>query len=297
MPQHLNLRQCAQPARGIVLVDGAEQPHAVLADLQHIRGQFLLHPGQPVIAGRTPVPLRPLGSDQGRQPLLIRYGKCLQRGLQRLGDQFHPVQLPHYGQHMSGIGPHAPTPLHQARRHQVVDHHSQQPVRPVALSHPVPELAEHRVVETGIVQLKTQTIFPVQPAADRLGGLPVTQVLRVLQHRHHRQPSRRQAPPPVGRIPVGEILVPEQLVQPVAHPHRRRAPRIARPRYPHRQRRNHPPGTWPHGPRGHPSDRSSHPALLSAARRPGQRKPPRPDSTRTNEDRQQHPECETGPLN
>ncbi|GAX57109.1 hypothetical protein SO3561_08679 [Streptomyces olivochromogenes] len=52
-------------------------------------------------------------------------------------------------------------------------------------------------------------------------------------------------PPPINRIPVGEVLIGEQFAQPVTHPHGRRAPRNTRPRHPHRQRRNPPPEPEP----------------------------------------------------
>jgi hypothetical protein len=48
----------------------------------------------------------------------------------------------------------------------------------------------------------------------------------------------RQARTPVTRIPVGEVLVTPQPVQPVSHPHRRGATRVARPRDLRGQRRD-----------------------------------------------------------
>ncbi|MFD7408796.1 hypothetical protein ACFV7R_40530 [Streptomyces sp. NPDC059866] len=42
---------------------------------------------------------------------------------------------------------------------------------------------------------------------------------------------------PVARVPVGEVLVVPQPVQPVSHPHRRRTARVARPRDLRSQRR------------------------------------------------------------
>lgn len=103
---------------------------------------------------------------------------------------------------MSGVSAHPSVQLDQTGRHQVLDHHGQQPVCPVALGHPVAELAEYREVEARIIQFEPETILPVQAAADRLSGLPITHILRVLQHRHHGQPGRRQTPPPTGRKPV-----------------------------------------------------------------------------------------------
>jgi hypothetical protein len=51
---------------------------------------------------------------------------------------------------------------------------------------PGAELAEHREVEALIAERQPQAVLPVQPAADRVGGLPVGEVLSELQDGHHR---------------------------------------------------------------------------------------------------------------
>jgi hypothetical protein len=87
---------------------------------------------------------------------------------------------------------------------------------------PGPELREHAEVEAGIGQVQAQTVFPVDTPADRVGGLPIGEVLRELQHRDHRQLSRRNprlAPDPER---VDERPVSEDLTQLVTHPHSQR---------------------------------------------------------------------------
>ncbi|GGM80718.1 hypothetical protein GCM10012275_59250 [Longimycelium tulufanense] len=81
------------------------------------------------------------------------------------------------------------------------------------------EVGQHAVVQTGIVQLHGQGVFEVDAAADRLGGLPVRQVEQELQHTDGGQLGGREARAPVARVPVDEVLVAPQPVQPVSRTH------------------------------------------------------------------------------
>ena len=47
------------------------------------------------------------------------------------------------------------------------------------------------MVEAGIVQLQREQVFPVDPAANGLGRLPVAQPLAELHERDDREPPRR----------------------------------------------------------------------------------------------------------
>jgi hypothetical protein len=82
------------------------------------------------------------------------------------------------------------------------------PVRPAVLQQAVPEVAEHAVVEAGIVKLKAECVLEIDPAPHRLGSVTVGQVKQELQHGHRRQLCRRDRRPPVPGIPPGEALVP-----------------------------------------------------------------------------------------
>lgn len=66
-------------------------------------------------------------------------------------------------------------------------------------------------------------------AADRLGRLPVRQAEWELPHTNGGWLGGRETWTPVPRVPVDEVLVAPQPIQPVAHPYRRRAARFARP--------------------------------------------------------------------
>jgi hypothetical protein len=139
----LDLRQNAQPWRGIGTEDRLQQPHPVLADPQGMLLQGTLALGQAVVEGRTSVTVGPARLGQWRQPFLVGQDELLQRGPQGLGDQLRAIRRPHRGQHMGGVRAHCTAALHQPCGDEVVDHHGQQPIRAVALGHPVPELAEH----------------------------------------------------------------------------------------------------------------------------------------------------------
>ena len=113
-----------------------------------------------------------------------------------------------------------------------------EPVRPAVLQQPVAEVAQHAVVEAGIVEIEAERVLEVDPAPHRLGGVTVGQVEQELQHAHRGQLRRRDPGPPVPGIPAGEVLVRPQAVEPVPHPHRRRPGRVAGPRHPRGQLRD-----------------------------------------------------------
>ena len=58
------------------------------------------------------------------------------------------------------------------------------------------ELAQNRVVEAEVGQFQAQQILPVDPRADRVGGMPVGQPLHELQERREREPDGRLSGPP-----------------------------------------------------------------------------------------------------
>ncbi len=55
------------------------------------------------------------------------------------------------------------------------------------------ELRQHAEVEPRVGQLQLQGIFPVDPAANGVGGLTVAELLEELEHRDQRQAPRRKA--------------------------------------------------------------------------------------------------------
>jgi PAS domain-containing protein len=62
-------------------------------------------------------------------------------------------------------------------------------------------------MEARVGQLEPQRILPVNPAAHRIGGLPVTEVLQKLKHRDQRQTPWRKAGLTAGGIQRAEISI------------------------------------------------------------------------------------------
>jgi hypothetical protein len=91
---------------------------------------------------------------------------------------------------MGGVGALAPAPHQQPPLTEAVEHPVQQPLALAVAEQSGAELAEDRVVKAGVGQLQAQGVLPVDPAADRVGGLPVGQSLDELQHRGQGQPRR-----------------------------------------------------------------------------------------------------------
>ena len=52
----------------------------------------------------------------------------------------------------------------------------------IPVDQPPPELAQHREVEARVGQLQAEAVFPIDPAAHRLGRLSVGQAFDVLEN-------------------------------------------------------------------------------------------------------------------
>jgi hypothetical protein len=104
-------------------------------------------------------------------------------------------------------------------------------------------------MEARIIQLHGQRVLEIDAAAHRLGCLPVGQIEQELQHADRGQLSGRETRASIARIPVEEVLVTPQPVEPIFDPHRSRTARIARPRNLRCQRRNLLAGTETNGQR------------------------------------------------
>lgn len=189
-------------------------------------------------AHRAPITLGPLGGDQRLEQLGRDHGEFLQRGPDRFQHELQACQLPGSGQDVGGVGALASPLSDQPGFPQTCQGEVEQSVGVVVLGQPVAEVAQHAVVEAGIVQLQSQGVLEVKAAAHLLGNLTVGQVEQELQHADGGQLCGREPRSSVAGIPGHEVLVTPQAIKPVAHPHRRRALRVARPRHPRGHRRN-----------------------------------------------------------
>ena len=106
--------------------------------------------------------------------------------------------------------------LEQAPRLARLQQLVQQPLLGAAHEQAGAELAQHRVVEAGVGQLKAEQVFPVDPGPHRLGRLPVGEALAELQEGDQGQPPRRQPGLAEPREQVGEALVREDGAELVA---------------------------------------------------------------------------------
>ncbi len=91
---------------------------------------------------------------------------------------------------MGGVGAHPATRPDQPGSLQPLQHHAQQRIRPTRHSQPGAKLAQHRVVEAGVLQLQAQGVLPGDPVRNRLCRVPVGEVVQELQDRDHRQQRR-----------------------------------------------------------------------------------------------------------
>ena len=233
LPQRLHpgAAQQARAADGQVL----QQPAGVRPCLVHPG----LGPGGVLAqADRPAVAAAPVVVHQAFERLPGGAGEFLQSRADRLGDQLQAGQVPHRRQDVGGVGALAGPLTDQPGFLQPGQGQVKEPVRPAFLQQPAAEVAQHAVMEAGIVEIKAERVLEVDPAPHRLGGVAVGQVQQELQHAHRGQLGRRDPRAPVPGIPPGEVLVRPQAVEPVPHPHRRRPGRVAGPRHPRGQLRD-----------------------------------------------------------
>lgn len=76
-----------------------------------------------------------------------------------------------------------------------------------ALHEPSTELQENGELESGIGQLKTQSILPIYAGTDSLCRLPVREAFSELHHRNQRQSLRRMCRTATHREQLGEVPI------------------------------------------------------------------------------------------
>lgn len=216
-----------------VLVDVFQEPDGIVSSGKnpgHGLGGVLAQADRPAVAEPPALVDQPVEQVRGRG------GYFFECGAYRLGDQLQPGQVTHRGQDVGGIGALRGALAHQPGLLETGQREVEETVGAAVFSETIAEVGQHTVVETRIIQFHGHRIFEVDAAAHRLGGLPVRQAEQELQNTDGGQLSRRKPRTPVTRIPVGEVLVAPQPIQPVTHPYRRRATRVARPRNPRGKR-------------------------------------------------------------
>jgi len=210
-PQHLDLMQPRQELQIAITVGGCvhrfQQGVAIAAVSQ--RQLIFLRRGGGHPPGVDPrgVSLAPRVVQVAGQPVRRGHRQRFQAGPHRLPGKLQPVQVPRRGDYMGGIGPHLPAGRYQPVSGQPLNQRVQHHLVQAAAGDPGPELAQDRVIEAGIGQVKAERIFPVDPGADGLGSLLVGPVLRHLEDRHQGQAARR--PGRLAAHPVGtrELLI------------------------------------------------------------------------------------------
>ena len=141
-------------------------------------------------ADRPAVAAAPVVIDQAVQRLPGGAGDLFQGCPHRLGDQFQAGQVPHGRQDVGGVGALGGALADQPGLLQPGQGQVKEPVRPPVLQQPVAEVAQHAVVEAGIVEVEAERVLEVDPAPHRLGGVAVGQAEQELQHAYRRQLRR-----------------------------------------------------------------------------------------------------------
>ena len=180
-------------------------------------------------ADRPAVAAAPLVIDQAFQHIAGGAGDLFQSRAHRLGDQLQAGQVPHGRQDVGGAGALGGALADQPGLLQPGQGQGQvkEPVRPPVLQQALAEVAQHAVMEAGIVEIEAERVLEVDPAPHGLSSTAVREIEQELQHAHRGQLRRRESRTPVPGIPPGEVLVLPQAVEPVPHPHRRRPGRVA----------------------------------------------------------------------
>ncbi len=146
----------------------------------------------------------PLGRGEAPQPVGSEGRDGVERRPQRLGQQFHAVEVAHCGQHVGAVGPLTPARLEHALVARVIEYAGQQPFGCLVLQQSAAKLTQDAVVEAGIGQIKTQQVRPVDPGPNRVSCLTVAEAFAKLQ-----EGDEGQAPGCAGRVAAGGIEVSE----------------------------------------------------------------------------------------
>ncbi len=228
----------AQPGRSERVIDGIQEREPVPAHLLGPVQAGVVSLRETVVVDLGPVAVHPRRVDQRGQPVRGGRGQRFQCRPQRLADELHAVQRAHRGQHLCGIGPlPAPGPQ-QSRVGQPGQNHVQDPFLQPMREKPGPEASQDGEVEPRIIQLQAQQELPVHTGPYLVSGLPVGKTLRILQHRHQGQSTRRDRGPSLPGEGHREVIVPEHRTEHFPDPDGQSPLRERGPHHPSRQLRH-----------------------------------------------------------
>jgi len=104
-------------------------------------------------------------------------------------------------------------PLEQLPRARPHQHRLEEQPRRRAGGETTAELAQDRGVETRVVDVQPQHVFPVEPRAHRVGGLPIREPFRELEDGRQREPPGSGGWLAAAREERGERAIGEHLTE------------------------------------------------------------------------------------
>ena len=138
-----------------------------------------------------------------------------QQATHRRADQRDRVHRGHRVVQRGGVQ--HPTPAHQSRLLRRVQRHSEDPIRVIRATQPLPHVDQHGVREPDPVRRTVPTTDPGRVAPPYVEGeplhrLPVRQAFQALQHHHRGHHRRRHRPAAIAREQVREQPIREQCL-------------------------------------------------------------------------------------
>ncbi|MEU6322826.1 hypothetical protein [Streptomyces sp. NPDC047009] len=193
LPEDLDLAQAAQPGRGPGFPQRGQQSAPVVAEGLGERDDPGRAAGDLADFHAVPVALVPARFDQRSQPAGVLAGEFFQCCAHALADQLQAADAAYRGQDVGGVGALPPPRREEAGFHQASQHQVQDAFGGVPRDEAGAELAQHRVVEAGIVQgqavKSARSAVPAFRPARFSGPLPAPAVRLSTQRALHKSRS------------------------------------------------------------------------------------------------------------
>src|SRR6185437_1373368 len=143
------------------------------------------------------IPLQPVGVHLAVQPVRSYHRQDIECVTQRFHHAFGSIERANFRQHMGGIGTLVPPCFQPAMCFAHGQEGLQETLFCAGRHQTSSELAQDRVIKSGISQLQAQAILPIKTAAYRVGSLTIRQILQKLEDGD--QGQSRGAPRRVAR--------------------------------------------------------------------------------------------------